>query len=215
MAKKQTKAVTKPGASVAVNARRIVAAHVADFFAREQSVTDPEMSVELHEMRVVAKQLRYAMELFAPALGPDAAWCIETVKTFQEMVGEIHDADLRAAMLRNYLRTRAAAEAESLMALASAEDVDVAALKTQAHHAAVSKPWVAEQVALTAAIARTLAGQRERYAHLREQWAAWQTDGLHDRLYALTNAPAPHRGKGKNARLVPSTPATMLQAAPA
>jgi len=216
MAKKQAKAVTRPGASIAANARRIVAAHVADFYAREQAVTDPARSVELHEMRIVAKQLRYAMELFAPALGPDATWCTDAVKTFQELVGEIHDADVRAVMLRDYLRARAVTQAETLMALASADDVDVDALKTQVHHAAVAKPWVAEQAALAAAIARTLAGQRERHAHLREQWATWQAEGLRTRLDALSHAPAPHQGKGKNATtFAPPIPAMMSQAAPA
>jgi len=193
MARRNNRSLVKPDATVAANARRIVAAQTAAFFAQEQYLNDPDASTELHEMRIAAKRLRYAMELFGAVLGPDVDGCLDAIKEFQEIAGEIHDADVRAGMLRDYLHARVTEQADTLVALAAGEDVtdaDIDAFKKQARAQVTAKEWVSEQVALAAAIARTLGGRRERYTYLQAQWAEWQTADLHGRLDALSNAAA-------------------------
>lgn len=193
MARRNKQSLVKPDATVATNARRIVAAQTAAFFAQEHYLNDPDASTELHEMRIAAKRLRYALELFSAVLGPDGDGCLDAIKEFQEIAGEIHDADVRARMLRDYLHARVTEQADILAALATGEDVtdtDIDAFKTQARAQVTAEEWVSEQVALAAAIARTLGGRRERYAHLRVQWAEWQKADLHGRLDALSDATA-------------------------
>lgn len=167
-------------------ARRIVAGHVAAFYTLAPHIENPDAVAELHEMRIIAKRLRYALELFAEPLGPETGANLAAVKEFQEIVGEIHDADVRAMLLRDYLHARADARAGEFVALAGdAHDPDAA--KAQAQAAAAE--WGAEVAALVAAIARTTATRGERYAHLRERWGQWQAEGLRERLEALTRAP--------------------------
>jgi len=196
MARRNKQSLVKPDATVAANARRIVSAQTAAFFAQEHYLNDPDASTELHEMRIAAKRLRYALELFSAVLGPDVDGCLDAIKEFQEIVGEIHDADVRAGMLREYLHARVTEQADALAALAAGEasedvtDTGIDAFKTQARAQVTAEEWVSEQVALAAAIARTLGGRRERYAHLRAQWAEWQKADLHGRLDALSDATA-------------------------
>ena len=213
MAGKKVKAIVRPGASTVSNARRIVAARTEAFFALEHSVGNRDTATELHEMRIAAKRLRYAMELFASALGPDVDWCIDAVKEFQEIVGEIHDADVRAAMLHEYLRGRAGAETDQLIALATEDAEDARALKTRMRAAASAKEWVAEQVALATAIHRTLAGRQERFAHLQERWAAWRVDRLRERLDALSRPGVSHREKSDAISPPPPPDETAVHAA--
>jgi len=208
MARRNKQSLVKPDATVAANARRIVAAQVAAFFAQEHYLNDPDASTELHAMRIAAKRLRYAMELFSAVLGPDVDGCLDAIKEFQEIAGEIHDADVRAGMLRNYLHARMTEQADILAALATGEDVtdtDIDAFKTQARAQVTAEEWVSEQVALAAAIARTLGGRRERYAHLRAQWAKWQKADLHGRLDALSDATAVEHRHTTGEPMVPAS----------
>lgn len=163
--------------------QRIVAAQTAAFYALAPHIENPDAVEELHEMRIAAKRLRYALELFAEPLGPDTGAALASVRAFQEIVGEIHDADVRADLLRDYLRSRILEQADEIAALsATAEGPDAA--KEQALSATAE--WAAEQTALVAAIARSLATRRERYAHLRDRWQQWEAEGLREQLAALT-----------------------------
>ncbi len=163
--------------------RRIVAVQTAAFYALAPHLQNPDHVEELHEMRIAAKRLRYALELFAEPLGEGAGPVIAAVREFQEIVGEIHDADVRVDLLTDYLRVRAAEHTDALAALAAeAEGADAA--KEQAH--ATGAEWATESAALVAAIARTAATRRERYAHLRDRWNEWETAGLHAQILALS-----------------------------
>jgi CHAD domain-containing protein len=47
-----------------------------------------------HEMRIRAKKLRYTMESFAPLYEDNLTQEIETMKAFQDVLGEMHDCDV-------------------------------------------------------------------------------------------------------------------------
>ncbi len=57
-------------------------------------VHQPEQVEQLHEMRIAAKHLRYALEMFAGVLGPEARQVAEAANRLQDLLGEIHDADV-------------------------------------------------------------------------------------------------------------------------
>lgn len=48
----------------------------------------------LHKMRIAAKRLRYALELFNQCLGPEAAIFAKRVARLQTSLGELHDCDI-------------------------------------------------------------------------------------------------------------------------
>ena len=55
---------------------------------------DPLNVKPLHKMRIAAKRLRYALELFDQCLGPDAAAFAKRVARLQTSLGELHDCDI-------------------------------------------------------------------------------------------------------------------------
>ncbi|HEU4753667.1 MAG TPA: CHAD domain-containing protein [Armatimonadota bacterium] len=70
-----------------------------ELFAFAPHVDHPEAVEELHAMRIAAKWLRYTMELFAPAYADELKRPISTVKKLQELLGELHDSDVRLQQL--------------------------------------------------------------------------------------------------------------------
>jgi CHAD domain-containing protein len=63
-----------------------------------------EQEVEkLHEMRIAAKRLRYAMEIFEPLWGGALDKALQTVKSLQRLLGALHDCDMWIAFLPDFL----------------------------------------------------------------------------------------------------------------
>ena len=65
-----------------------------DFLAMENWVHLENEVLKHHEMRICAKKLRYTMESFAPLYQNKLAEEIETIKAFQDVLGEMHDCDV-------------------------------------------------------------------------------------------------------------------------
>src|SRR5688572_11445721 len=84
-----------PELSVIHNARRVLAVRIAEFYSFEPVVRHPELSEALHDMRISAKRLRYTLELFRPQFGKACQRQIERVKAIQEILGTLHDHDVR------------------------------------------------------------------------------------------------------------------------
>jgi CHAD domain-containing protein len=59
----------------------------------------------LHALRIAGKRLRYALEFFAEALGPNIQEAIAAVVDLQDHLGELHDADVTLAQLHAFLQT--------------------------------------------------------------------------------------------------------------
>jgi CHAD domain-containing protein len=82
----------------------ILAARLEELQAASTSFYRPLKIRPLHEMRLVAKRLRYASELFAPCwIEPLAPFCKEIAK-LQTSLGELHDCDVWIANLGLVLR---------------------------------------------------------------------------------------------------------------
>src|SRR3954447_7013427 len=148
MARARTVHGLRPKGSVRANARRIVAVRAEEFFAFAPALADPEKVAELHDMRIAAKRLRYALELFAAALGPETGAAISLIKEFQDIVGEIHDHDVHAEILRAHLEAISADHARALAALAMREDGEIEPFKGRCRAVVTNDAWVAEQVAI-------------------------------------------------------------------
>lgn len=56
-----------------------------------------------HALRILAKKLRYSMELFGPLLGEDAAGLLKRVKDLQGILGDLHDCDVWGETLPIFL----------------------------------------------------------------------------------------------------------------
>lgn len=61
----------------------------------------------LHHLRIAAKWLRYTLEFFGEALGPDSGALLGKVVALQDHLGCLHDADVAAKLARDVLVARA------------------------------------------------------------------------------------------------------------
>lgn len=64
------------------------------FLYFDEFVTQPDRVDELHAMRIAAKRLRYTLETFAPLFEDGLKTTIKAMRSSQDMLGEIHDADV-------------------------------------------------------------------------------------------------------------------------
>ncbi len=61
----------------------------------------------IHQLRIATKWLRYTLEFFGEALGPDGPRLLGRVTALQDFLGCIHDADVAAKLARDMLVARA------------------------------------------------------------------------------------------------------------
>jgi CHAD domain len=176
-----------PEAPVIDNARRVLAVRIAELYSFEPIVPHPELSEALHDMRISAKRLRYTLELFRPQFGKAGDRQIERVKTIQELLGRLHDHDVRIDMIGDelsQLMVEQSRKTRSDIADASPDEVAVIAA------AALRPPPDDPRRGLIALLGREHAGRRIAYAQFRETWETCAGHGMRQDLVALSVRPA-------------------------
>jgi len=66
----------------------------SDLLSFEKYIQNEAAIKQHHQLRIAAKRLRYALELSQESYGDKMKTMIATVKGFQDILGEIHDADV-------------------------------------------------------------------------------------------------------------------------
>jgi CHAD domain-containing protein len=84
-------------------ANQAITNKLANFLTYEPFVHIPEKKLELHAMRIAAKQLRYTMEIFAPLFPGELIDWLQPVRQAQEQLGVIHDCDMWIDFLPQFL----------------------------------------------------------------------------------------------------------------
>jgi len=74
--------------------RDVVAAGLEDLLDLGTSLYEPFNIEKLHEMRIAAKRLRYAIELFVACWGARIAPFADEIAEMQSFLGEVHDCDI-------------------------------------------------------------------------------------------------------------------------
>ncbi|HJP88348.1 MAG TPA: CHAD domain-containing protein [Candidatus Limnocylindrales bacterium] len=67
----------------------------------------------LHDVRILAKRLRYTIEFLAPVLGSDREWLVARLVNLQDHLGALHDADLARAAAQAFLDASGAVVTDS------------------------------------------------------------------------------------------------------
>jgi CHAD domain-containing protein len=84
----------KSGPSYKAYARGVLLKRLRELDTLSPSLYEPQRIKPLHEMRIAAKRLRYAMELFAACWGDQLGAFSQQVAQMQSSLGELHDCDL-------------------------------------------------------------------------------------------------------------------------
>jgi len=86
--------------------REAVAASLEELCDLGASVYEPFNIEKLHEMRIAAKRLRYAVELFTACWGTKVEPFAAEIATMQSLLGEVHDCDIWLEDLGGRMRGR-------------------------------------------------------------------------------------------------------------
>jgi len=108
MAKALPLYAVNPQASLLSNAPLMLHTRLEELYQFSPFISDPARVEELHNMRIAAKRLRYTLEIFAPCFtGREFPRLYEQVKSIQEQIGEIHDRDVRAPLVQEFMEGNA------------------------------------------------------------------------------------------------------------
>jgi hypothetical protein len=173
-------------------ARRVLAVRIAEFYSYAPFIHDPARVTELHDMRIAAKRLRYTLEIFKVCFPVGIDDALAQVRGIQELLGEIHDADVLVPFLSARLDAITAEERQALEARLHEESKEQARLATIA--AALQTAPDDRRVGIYALLGRTLHRRRRRYAQFLDLWAQLETRDFRGQLDALCRRPLPEAG---------------------
>lgn len=159
-------------------------------FTKRAALLDEEggSSEEFHALRIAGKKLRYTIEFFAPVLGADADGLLSSLKSLQELLGEIHDRDVLIDLLA---WERARALERQLHSLEFATfNPGTRAERLGATRQILDAPdsFAATAVGIYGLLIDTTMERGALEDRLRERWATLQSEDFVAQLYHLAEA---------------------------
>lgn len=148
----------KPARVISFNeaGRDAVAASLRELLNLGASVYEPFNIEKLHEMRIAAKRLRYAVELFTACWGASIAPFAAEIAEMQSVLGEVHDCDIWLEDLGERMRRR-----------------QTSAANASERQAAV---WL---------LSEFIKNRTKNYRAALKLWSNWETDDFMGRMQAV------------------------------
>jgi len=175
-----------PKASVAENARRVIAVRTAEFYSFAPLVPHPEYEEALHDLRIAAKRLRYTLELFRPQLGQFGDRQIDRVRAVQEALGTLHDHDVRIVLIGDELTQLAVEQShDAQSAIAEASPEELPGITS----ASLRPPPDDPRRGLIALLGREHEARRAAYSEFRSLWESLGAQGFRRELVSLSVLP--------------------------
>ena len=114
-----------PATTLSENAARIVLVRLGELRSFAPDALDPDAAEIQHAMRIAAKRLRYVLEATGFCFGRPATAARRRAKEIQDLLGEVHDADVMLPRLREHRQMLRDEDAEQVRIRAGdAEDLD-------------------------------------------------------------------------------------------
>lgn len=116
--RRNRQAETRPEPIFRDVSRSIILDRLREFEKLSNSLFEPFEVEALHEMRIAAKRLRYALELFQPCWPRSIATVAKRASRMQTALGDLHDCDVWIETLgKQIVRARKQKEKERVIAL--------------------------------------------------------------------------------------------------
>ena len=132
-----------------------------NFLAYEISMYNPANISELHAMRIQAKWLRYALETFSVLYPDELKKPINAARTTQEFLGQIHDCDVWASILPDFILRE---------------------YRLTKKYYGTDAPFNFLRPGLEAFMRDRAETRNALYQEFLAQWTAWQKEGVWDKL---------------------------------
>jgi CHAD domain-containing protein len=140
----------------------IINARLNDFVAASSCLYQPYQIKKLHELRILAKRLRYSIELFALCGGKEMEAMAKEVAQIQTSLGELHDCDVWIQDLGTRLKRSARKTTNE------PSELQIRAGAT----------WLLKYFA---------AARTEYYRNAVSRWEQWQAEGFLEQIAAQVN----------------------------
>jgi CHAD domain-containing protein len=137
----------------------IINARLKDFVSASSSLYLPYQIKKLHELRILAKRLRYSMELFALCWGKEMEAMAKEIAQMQTSLGELHDCDVWIQNLGARLKRSA-----------RKKTVEPAELKLRD-----AASWLLKHFA---------GARTEHYRDAVSRWEQWEAEGFLEQIRA-------------------------------
>lgn len=144
-------------ASLKDAASNVIGSRIRDLFDLGHAIYEPLASDKLHGLRIAAKRLRYAIELFGDCFPEEIRKFADELATLQSNLGEVHDCDLRIEDLSSRLTRKKAGDAVEVEIVAAA--------------------WI---------ISKCIQKRAKEYRSALELWREWTASGFLNRLRTAT-----------------------------
>jgi len=178
----------EPEGRLGDNARRILRVRIGEFYGYAPIVANEQAVEELHNLRIAAKRLRYTLELFRAVFGEVGERQIDRVKAIQEELGNLHDADVRIALIQDELTILGAEQTVSL-------GRTLATAPASAHQAiastALRPPPDDPRRGLVALLGREFGARKRSYDAFHTLWVRYAAEGMRQELVGLSAMPLP------------------------
>jgi len=186
MAKAWPAGKLEPDESLNFNARLILRVRIAEYYSYTPVVDDERQTAALHNLRISAKLLRYTLELFRAVFGEPGEIQIERVREIQELLGQLHDHDVRIALIEDELAKLAVEQTADLgRRLAAAPTSVHEAIATAALRPRPDDP----RRGLLALLGRQHTARHAAYEQFYARWTAFAEEGMRVDLVTLSATP--------------------------
>ncbi|HEX8070730.1 MAG TPA: CHAD domain-containing protein [Pyrinomonadaceae bacterium] len=163
--------------------QEIIAARLRELIAGGRALYRPDNAHGLHDLRIAAKRLRYALELFDPCFESQLKEAAASVAHLQQALGDLHDCDVWLADLAARLK---ALDAPAAHEAAPAAPPDAPTASAAAHAAPAGAPAL-ERRATFWLLAHFVEARAAHYRAALEHWGAWEAEDFFERLTDLSD----------------------------
>jgi hypothetical protein len=173
----------RPKETLAENAARVVAFRLDELLSWRSALGDAEAVTDLHDMRIAAKRLRYALEAFEPCFAGTPA-VLKELTDIQEDLGTIHDLDVLGDLLLARVHAIDAPLSGQITEIMAGEGTP--GEKNRRIRSLLSaQARDARRVGLYALAGEKIAERRRRFARFSERWGGDRLDEFADRVRRL------------------------------
>jgi CHAD domain len=165
-------------ASLAQTARAILEVRMDELEETRATISGPADSEALHALRIVAKRLRYSLEMFAVCFPDERAQeRADGVRAMQDVLGRIHDLDVLHDLLQRHI-TRIDAEAREEALRVATSPADGTRRDEDLLDRSRTDGKSDGRLGLYKVIAAKADERRQLYDRFAELWSQWEDAGF-------------------------------------